>query len=199
MTIQLSTAIRNAMLDQAETVIGASAKLRIYTGAMPANPAAAATGTLLITVDLPSNWMADASGGAKGIAGSWTGTAIAPGTTGYYRIWDNGITACGEQGTIGQSVVIATNALTAANGNVLNFASTTGVVAGMNIAGTGIPAGATVLAFTGTTVTMTMTSSAGVASAASISFSHDMAIDNAVLANGQTVNITAKTLTAPNA
>lgn len=199
MTIQLSTPIRNAMLDQAEIVVGASARLRIYTGAMPANPAAAATGTLLITIDLPANWMADASGGTKSIAGSWTGTAGAAGTAGYYRIWDNGITVCGEQGTIGQSVALTTSALTAANGNVLNFASTTGVAVGMNVAGTGIPAGATVVAFTGTTVTLSMTSTAGVANTASITFTHDMTIDNAVLASGQTVNITAKTLTAPNA
>ncbi len=199
MTIQLSTPVRNAMLDTVESTIGTSARLRIYTGAMPANTAAAATGTLLITLDLPSNWMADAASGEKTIAGSWTGAAGAAGTAGYYRIWNNGITACGEQGTIGQSVAINTNALTAANGNVLNFASTTGVVAGMNAAGAGIPAGATVLALTSTTVTLSMTSAAGVSNGASISFTYDMTIDNAVLANGQTVNITAKTLTAPNA
>jgi hypothetical protein len=100
MALQFSTAVRNAMLDAIETATGASAKLRIYTGAAPANCAAAATGTLLVDMALPADWMAAASAGSKALAGSWTGTGAAAGTAGYYRIVDTAGTTAHEQGTV---------------------------------------------------------------------------------------------------
>jgi len=102
MTYQYSTAIRNAQLDQVESTIGTSAKLRIYTGSEPANCAAAPTGTLLVDMALPSDWMNDASGGTKTLKGTWTGTASNTGTAGYFRVWDSGVTTCGIQGSVGQ-------------------------------------------------------------------------------------------------
>jgi hypothetical protein len=69
----------------------------------------------------------------------------------------------------------------------------------MNVAGTGVPAGATVVAVGGTTVTLSATSTAGVANAAAITFTQDLTLDNATINSGQTVTITAKSLTAPNA
>ena len=101
MAIKYSTAVRNAQLDAIETVIGASPKLRILTGSDPANCAAAQTGTLLAELTLPSDWAANAASGAKGLLGSWSGTVVADGTAGYYRILDNAATTCHEQGTIG--------------------------------------------------------------------------------------------------
>jgi hypothetical protein len=95
--------------------------------------------------------------------------------------------------------VIATSALTAVNGNVLNFASTTGVTVGQLITGTGILPTTFVLALTGTTVTMSQASTAGVASAASITFSGDMTIDNVSIAVTQQVTVSGFTLTAPAA
>lgn len=65
---------------------------------------------------------------------------------------------------------LTTSALTAAASAVLNFASTTGVAAGQGISGVGVPAGATVVSFTGTTVTMSAVSAGGVASGAAITF-----------------------------
>ncbi|MFM2056054.1 MAG: hypothetical protein RLY71_439 [Pseudomonadota bacterium] len=100
MPLQFSTAVRNALLDAIETAIGTSAKLRILTGAPPANCAAAQTGTLLVEVALPADWMAAASGGTKALSGSWTGTGAAAGTAGYYRIVDSAGTTCHEQGTV---------------------------------------------------------------------------------------------------
>jgi hypothetical protein len=134
MALQFSTAVRNAMLDAIETATGASAKLRILTGSPPANPATAQTGTLLVEMNLPADWMGAASGGTKALAGSWTGTGAAAGTAGYYRIVDNAGTTCHEQGTV------------------------------------------------------TATGGGG-----------DMTLDNTSIASGQTVTITSKTLTAPNA
>jgi len=103
MALQYGLTINNARLDAIETTIGASAKLRIYTGSAPANCAAAATGTLLVEMVLPSDWMAAASGASKVKAGTWTGTASGTGTSGYFRIVDNAGAVAGIQGTAGMS------------------------------------------------------------------------------------------------
>jgi len=101
MTVQLATSVRNAMLDAYETAIGASAILRIRTGAPPANCAAADAGTVLATMNLPADWMAAASGGQKGLSGTWQDlTADAAGTAAHYRIYDSGGATCVEQGTV---------------------------------------------------------------------------------------------------
>lgn len=135
MAVQNSVAVRNAMLDAIETTIGASAKLQFFTGAPPANCAAANTGTKLVDAALAADWAAAASGGVKSFNGiPLTTTAVAAGTCGYYRIVDSAGTTCHEQGTI------------------------------------------------------TATGGGG-----------DLTIDNTVLANGQTVQITGFTKTAPGA
>jgi hypothetical protein len=199
MALQLSTAVRNAQLDIRESVPGVSANLYIRSGAPPADCATADSGTLGVTIALPSDWMNAASSGSKTKLGTWTATASATITPGHYRIKDSGGTTCHEQGTCGLSVNLTTSALTAANGNVLTFASTTGVATGMNISGTGVATGATVVAFTGTTVTMSLTSTAGVASSAAITFAYDLPIDSATITSGQTVTIGTYTMTIPNA
>lgn len=104
MALQLSVAVRNAMLDAIETANGASAVLRIRTGAPPANCAAARSGTVLATVNLPADWMAAASGGSKAMAGTWTDVAAdATGTAGHFEIMDSALTTCHQQGTFGTS------------------------------------------------------------------------------------------------
>ena len=101
MTIQYSDAVRNAKLDAIEATIGTSALLRFYTGPAPANCAAAATGTLVAEMNLPSDWMAAASSGSKSLLGTWEDTsANAAGIVGYFRHWDSGGTSCGIQGTV---------------------------------------------------------------------------------------------------
>lgn len=101
MTVQYSVAVRNARLDVWESTIGTSPILRIRTGAQPANCAASRTGTVLATVNLPSDWMAAASGGVKAKSGTWEDTsADATGTAGHYEIMDSGGTTCHEQGTV---------------------------------------------------------------------------------------------------
>lgn len=102
MTIQFSVEVRNARLDAIEAVIGTAPKLRIYSGSPPANTAAAATGTLLVDMTLPSDFLAAASGGSKTLNGTWSATGAANGIAGYYRVWTSGLTLCHEQGTVGQ-------------------------------------------------------------------------------------------------
>lgn len=99
--IKYSVAVRNARLDAIETVIGASAVLKIRTGSAPANCAASDTGTVLATLSLPSDWMAAASSGAKAMTGTWEdASADANGTAAHFRIYASDGTTCGMQGTV---------------------------------------------------------------------------------------------------
>jgi hypothetical protein len=99
--MQYSTAVRNARLDVVETTIGTSAVLKIRTGAVPANCAAADSGTVLATANLPSDWMAAASGGVKAKLGTWEDTsADATGTAAHFRIYATDGTTCHIQGTV---------------------------------------------------------------------------------------------------
>lgn len=101
MTIKMSEAVRNAMLNAIETTIGTAPKLRIYTGTAPAELADAATGTLLAEMDLPSDWLAPADEGTIAKAGDWlTNAAVGDGEAGYYRITNTAGTTAHEQGSI---------------------------------------------------------------------------------------------------
>lgn len=134
MAIQYSTAVRNAQLDSIESTIGTSAIMKIRTGAAPANCGTADSGTVLATLNLPSDWMAAASSGSKALSGTWQDTsADASGTAAHFRVYDSGGTTCGIQGTVtatggggdlelqntsinsGQTVTITTFTITAAN------------------------------------------------------------------------------------
>jgi hypothetical protein len=99
MAFQFSVAARNAALDAIETAIGAAPTLEIRSGSVPANCAAAATGTVLATIPLPSDWLAAASGGAKALLGTWQdASADAAGTAAHFRV-NQGAT-CHVQGTV---------------------------------------------------------------------------------------------------
>lgn len=101
MSIQLSTAVRNARLDALEATIGTSAILKLRTGAVPANCAAADAGTVVATLNLPSDWMAAASSGAKAKSGTWEDlSADNAGTIAHFRIYDSGGSTCHLQGTV---------------------------------------------------------------------------------------------------
>lgn len=103
MAIQLATSTRNARLDAIETDISTSAILKIRTGAVPATCATADAGTVLATVNLPSDWMAAAASGVKGKAGTWQDTsADATGTAAHFRVYKTDGTTCCIQGTVGQ-------------------------------------------------------------------------------------------------
>lgn len=101
MTLQLSIAVRNARLDAIEATIGVTPIMKIRSGAPPANCAAAATGTVLATLNLPSDWMGAASSGAKALSGTWSDAAAdAAGTAGWFEVLDSGGTNRGMQGTV---------------------------------------------------------------------------------------------------
>lgn len=126
MAVQFSVAVRNARLDAFETTVGASAVMKILTGSPPANCAAADSGTVLATLNLPSDWMAAASGGSKALSGSWQDlSADATGTAGYFRVYATGGTVCGMQGTLstsggGGDMIVNSTAFTAGQSFTVN-------------------------------------------------------------------------------
>lgn len=99
--LQFSTSVRNARLDTVESTIGVSAVLKIRTGAQPSDCSQADSGTVVATVNLPSDWMAAASGGSKAKSGTWQDTsADATGTAAHFRIYETTGTTCHIQGDV---------------------------------------------------------------------------------------------------
>jgi hypothetical protein len=100
MAIQASVDVRNARLAAVETAVGTAPKLQLRSGAQPANCAAAAAGTLLCEITLPSDWLAAPASGSVAKAGTWSGTGAASGVVGHYRILNGGGTVCHLQGSV---------------------------------------------------------------------------------------------------
>ena len=134
MTIQLSVLCRDARLNAIETYGGTDAVLKLWTGAQPATPETADSGTLVAAMTLPSDWMAAASSASKAKAGTWEDTsADNPGTVGHFRLYKSdgstvimqgSVTITGSGGDMtldnnvvvaGQSISITTFALTGGN------------------------------------------------------------------------------------
>lgn len=133
MTTQLSTTVRNAELDAIETAISTSAVLKIRSGAQPATCATADSGTVLVTMTLPSDWMAAASGGAKSKSGTWEDTsADATGTAAHFRIYASNGTTCHIQGSVtatggGGDMTLDSTSITAGQTvTITNFSLTAG-------------------------------------------------------------------------
>lgn len=101
MAIKISVAVRNARLDAIETEIGTSAILKIRSGTAPTNITDADSGTVLATLNLPSDWLAAAASGVKSKSGTWQdASADAAGTAGHFRIYASDGTTQHIQGTI---------------------------------------------------------------------------------------------------
>lgn len=103
MTITVTTAVKNAMLDAIATNWGAGALLRLYSGTAPTNVDTALSGNNVLAVVTPTP--AAASGGSKDMLGgtkSTTGTASAStGTTvTFYRVYASDGTTAKEQGSV---------------------------------------------------------------------------------------------------
>lgn len=112
MALIYSATVNKARLDAIDVSIGASAKLRIYSGAPPATILTTATGTLIVEIPLPATWFNPSSGVAPNVlvdkAGTWSAAATGAGTNtaGYFRIVPTGAAAnaAGEiQGTCAQT------------------------------------------------------------------------------------------------
>ena len=106
MAVQLRDTIRNARLDAIETTGGTSCSLEVLTGAQPANCSTADGGSVLVTINLPADWMNAASGGVKTKLGTWSASASGTGTGGHFRVYNSQATrnetTCIMQGSVGQ-------------------------------------------------------------------------------------------------
>lgn len=113
--IHLIDAARNAMVDSVTGLVGSAGTLKIYSGAIPATAATAASGTLLATVTLGA-WGAASAGTASG-ADPASVNAVATGTAGWFRaansggttVFDGDVTATGGGGTMTLSSVSLTS------------------------------------------------------------------------------------------
>ena len=102
MAIQLSEAVRNARINAIESTIGATAILKIRTGAQPGSCTASDSGSTLASITLPADWMAAAASGAAAMTGTWAdASADGTGTADHFRVYNAAGTACGLQGSVG--------------------------------------------------------------------------------------------------
>jgi hypothetical protein len=197
--LQYSATHRNNNMADISTDLGATSYLLVYTGAVPATCATAASGTLLASLPCSATF-GTASAGVLTANAITTAAAAAGGTAGYWRLCTtSGGTTVVVQGLCYGNLVLSTNASTA-TGNVLPFASTTGVVVGMTVTGTNIPAATYVLAVTGIAVTLNNNITGTVANVASITFGGELTFTGGVVfAQGQNISVSSLVLTATGA
>ena len=130
MTFQLGTTQRTNMVTQIGTTLGASGTFKIFSGAEPANCAAADPSGLLLTFGLPSTPFTNAAGVAT-LAGTWSGTAAASGVMASFRVYDSSA-VCELQGTVtntgsgGDMTVSNTNIASGQTFSVTTFTVTMG-------------------------------------------------------------------------
>lgn len=137
MALKLSTGLTNALLSTGSlksVMEGAGAAgflIDIYSGTRPTSPDNAATGTKLLTLSSDgagagAHFAASASAGALAKLGTetWSGTGLANGTAGYYRL-----RLTTDAGTSDSSSAVRIDGTIATSGGDLNMTSTT-VVSG---------------------------------------------------------------------
>lgn len=100
MALTISAAAAQAMGAALATDIGSAATIEIRSGAKPATPETAASGTLLATVAISGSFTS--TGGALTAANPAAVTVAASGTAGHFRLKTSGGTAKID-GTVGTS------------------------------------------------------------------------------------------------
>lgn len=104
--------LRNARLDAITTFIGASGKMRIYSGTRPAT--AGAITVLLVELTLNAVFAPGAAAGVLTANAITSGVAVATGTASWARLFKaDGTTICIDLGvaTSGMEVTIGTTAI----------------------------------------------------------------------------------------
>ena len=128
MAFQFSVATRNAWLDAIETYGGTSCSLEIRSGTLPANCGTATSdGAVLVTINLPSGWMAAASSGTKDKSGTWEDTsADATGTAAFFRVYNS-------QATKNNTTCIIQGSVTATGGGGDMTVQNTSIASGQTV------------------------------------------------------------------
>lgn len=182
--MQLSTAVRDARNNAIETTIGASPILRLRTGNLPANCAAADVGTVISEMTLPADYLSASAAGVKSLQGTWEDLlANAAGYVQHYRIYDSGGATCHIQGLVSQAwsatTAVVLNQQMHNGGNVYRCttAGTTAGAGGPTGTGAGIADGTAVWTYIGLV---------------------EMTITNTNIAVNQPVSVLTFTITDPN-
>ena len=121
MTFRYGATLRNNQVSQIQTTIGSAGTLKIFSGAEPANCAAADPSGLLCTITLPATFLTS-SGGVTTIAGTWSATASGTGTAACFRMYDGSV-VCGVQGNVTTDLVL--NNTSIASGQTVTVTSFT--------------------------------------------------------------------------
>jgi hypothetical protein len=111
MALQYGVLFRNAGLNAKAANLGATASLKIFSGAVPANCAAADPTGLLCTITLPATPFGAASAGAIALAGSWTANASASGVAASHRVYDSSGN-CAIQGNVTTDLILNNTSIT---------------------------------------------------------------------------------------
>jgi hypothetical protein len=129
MAFQFSSALRNARvqcLGAASVTPVSLVTLKIFSGAEPANCAAADPTGLLCTITLPGTYLTF-SGGVTTLSGSWTNTASGTGTAASWRLYDGaGTPVCHVQGNMTDLVLNNTSITSGQTVTVTSFSVTDG-------------------------------------------------------------------------
>lgn len=96
--VKFSEAVKNARANAIESAVGASPVMEIRSGAAPADVTTADSGDLLVSIQLPADWLTAAAAGVVNKNGAWSAAASAAGTAGHFRI-KQGAT-CHMQGSV---------------------------------------------------------------------------------------------------
>jgi hypothetical protein len=116
-TTRLSTGSRNAACNAIVDQLDAGGTVVVRTGAQPATPNTAATGSILGTITLGAPAFADAANGTATAADPAGVVATADGTAGWFRVFDQSGNAVhdGSVGVAGSGadMIVATTAFTA--------------------------------------------------------------------------------------
>lgn len=128
MAIQYSTTARTNSMTQLATDIGASCKIKIFTGTLPATCATADTGTLLVTFTGNAGGFGTASAGVLTASAVANANATGTGTAGYFRIYPSADTSTnavvqGTVGTSGADMIVTNTSIN--NGQTCTFTSLT--------------------------------------------------------------------------
>ena len=123
MATRINTATRNLMVD---SLNGTLAELKVYSGSQPATADTAASGTLLVTIDI-TNGFNTAANGAATLVATETGTAVASGTAGWARLQDAAGTyrVDGTVGLSGSGADFIISATSISNGGTINLTNAT--------------------------------------------------------------------------
>lgn len=123
MAFQYGATLRNNMVAQIQTTVGGSGTLKVFSGAEPANCAAADPSGLLATIVLPATFLTS-SGGVTTIAGTWSVAASGAGTAASFRMYD-GSAVCHVQGNTTADLVLNNTSITSGQTVTVNSFSVT--------------------------------------------------------------------------